>query len=306
MQPLLTIGVPAYNGEHFLRQALGNIISQRGDLGAVQEVEVLVCDDSSKDASAAIVQELAAKFGNVKVVVNPNNLGFDRNVDQVLNLAGGRFIWTMTQGEGIQPGGLEFILNILRANPGVSYVCINNQAKTFVYKDAKFCRDGNELLSASLNGGQLSQNIFNKEFLPRGREKYYGNLWFHFSVALEMCAKRPSILVKNVLSVIDPSSHVARGGGNIYTFTGLYKIISALPAFGYSRDVIVPYKKSFGKGLLRVTASARLHGQKISIKPLLVIWKGFINQPWWAVAATMVFLTPVFLLRRLRPFMKRD
>lgn len=64
---LLTVVVPAYNAQDYLRRALDSVV------GFSPLVEVIVVDDGSTDATAAIAGEYAARWpGQVEVVSKPN------------------------------------------------------------------------------------------------------------------------------------------------------------------------------------------------------------------------------------------
>jgi glycosyltransferase involved in cell wall biosynthesis len=72
MAPLASIVIPAYNAEETLEETLRSVLAQRG-----VELEVIVVDDGSKDATA----EVAQGFGSpVRVVRQPNmGVGAARN-----------------------------------------------------------------------------------------------------------------------------------------------------------------------------------------------------------------------------------
>ncbi|MHC4861619.1 MAG: glycosyltransferase family 2 protein, partial [Planctomycetota bacterium] len=53
-EPLVSVVLPIYNGERFLREALRNVLKQSG----FDRLEVVAIDDGSTDGSAAIVESL--------------------------------------------------------------------------------------------------------------------------------------------------------------------------------------------------------------------------------------------------------
>ena len=57
-RPRVTIGLPTYNGERYLRPAIRSMLDQ--DFG---DFELLVADNASTDATAAIIEEFAAPDG---------------------------------------------------------------------------------------------------------------------------------------------------------------------------------------------------------------------------------------------------
>ena len=87
--PRVSIGLPVYNGERYLREALGSLLGQTfGDL------EVIVSDNGSSDASAEIAREVAARDPRVRVVVHAENRGAAWNYNHTVHQARGElFKW---------------------------------------------------------------------------------------------------------------------------------------------------------------------------------------------------------------------
>src|SRR6266702_6968584 len=67
LRPLVSIIVPVYNGERYLRESLDSILSQ-----TYPHTEVIVMDDASTDGAAAILES----YGNrVRIFRQPHNRG---------------------------------------------------------------------------------------------------------------------------------------------------------------------------------------------------------------------------------------
>jgi glycosyltransferase involved in cell wall biosynthesis len=71
--PLVSVVMPAYNAERFLRQAIESVLAQ-----TYTNFELVVIDDGSSDGSWAIMQELAARDTRVRAFRNERNLGIVR------------------------------------------------------------------------------------------------------------------------------------------------------------------------------------------------------------------------------------
>lgn len=88
--PLVSVGLPVYNGERYLRQALDAMLAQ--DL---EDFELIVSDNASEDATAEIVKEYAAADPRVRYYRNDRNLGLTRNFNRVFELSTGKYFkWT--------------------------------------------------------------------------------------------------------------------------------------------------------------------------------------------------------------------
>lgn len=82
--PLVTVVVPVYNGERYLRECLDSILAQTHP-----RVEVLVMDDASTDATPAIV---AAYGDRVRHFRQPQNRGQFENVNDGVGRARGDYV----------------------------------------------------------------------------------------------------------------------------------------------------------------------------------------------------------------------
>jgi glycosyltransferase involved in cell wall biosynthesis len=87
--PLVTIGLPVYNGERHLRRALDCLLAQ--DYG---RFELLISDNASTDQTRQICEEYAARDGRITLNVNETNIGIIGNFRLVLDRARGKyFMW---------------------------------------------------------------------------------------------------------------------------------------------------------------------------------------------------------------------
>lgn len=84
--PVLSVIVPVYNGEQYLKQCLDSIINQ-----SYSDFELILVNDGSKDGSGNICDEYAKKHSNIKVIHKENG-GVTAARRDGLNLASGRFV----------------------------------------------------------------------------------------------------------------------------------------------------------------------------------------------------------------------
>jgi glycosyltransferase involved in cell wall biosynthesis len=88
--PLVSVGLPVYNGERYLAQALDAILAQ--DL---EDFEVVVSDNASEDATGEIVKAHAASDPRIRYHRNDRNVGLTRNFNRVFELSRGKYFkWT--------------------------------------------------------------------------------------------------------------------------------------------------------------------------------------------------------------------
>ncbi len=87
--PLVTIGIPVYNGEKYLRQALESVIAQD-----YQNLEIIIADNTSTDSTQSICQEFTSLDTRICYYRHPDNLGAIANFNYVLEIARGElFTW---------------------------------------------------------------------------------------------------------------------------------------------------------------------------------------------------------------------
>ncbi len=110
--PIVTIGLPVYNGEPFLRQALDAILAQSFD-----GFEVVVSDNCSTDQTPDICREYAARDPRIRYYRNDTNIGPCLNFDRTLELARGEFFAWTAHDDRMEPTFLERCLEVLRADP---------------------------------------------------------------------------------------------------------------------------------------------------------------------------------------------
>jgi cellulose synthase/poly-beta-1,6-N-acetylglucosamine synthase-like glycosyltransferase len=114
---LVSVIIPCYNYGRFLPGAVDSALSQEG-----VEVEVIVVDDASTDASAAVAERLAAGDSRVTAVRNPTNLGHVRTFNRGYERAGGEFIVRLDADDLLTPGCLARAVALFDAYPGVGLV----------------------------------------------------------------------------------------------------------------------------------------------------------------------------------------
>jgi glycosyltransferase involved in cell wall biosynthesis len=112
--PLVSVLVPTYNGERFLRQALRSALTQTH-----RNLEVLVGDDCSTDGTPEILAEIAAADPRVRVVRHPSNLGPHENSKALLREVRGDFVKFLLHDDLLAPACIQVLLKGMRS-PSVS------------------------------------------------------------------------------------------------------------------------------------------------------------------------------------------
>lgn len=89
MEPLVTVGVPVYNGGEALRRALDAVLAQE-----YPNLEIIIADNASTDQSPAIIREYLSRRADIRVVRHEQNIGASRNFVFLMGEARGKyFFW---------------------------------------------------------------------------------------------------------------------------------------------------------------------------------------------------------------------
>lgn len=88
-RPMVSIGLFVYNAEAYIAQAIEKLLAQD-----YPNMELVISDNCSEDATAEICKTYAEKDGRIRFHRNPENLGVVANSRKVLDLARGKyFMW---------------------------------------------------------------------------------------------------------------------------------------------------------------------------------------------------------------------
>lgn len=110
--PEITVLMPVYNGERYLREAIESILNQ-----TFKDFEFLIINDCSNDDSREII--LSYKDKRIRLIDNQVNMGQTKSLNKGLKIARGRYIARMDQDDISLPNRLEEQANFLRSNPEI-------------------------------------------------------------------------------------------------------------------------------------------------------------------------------------------
>lgn len=101
----VSIVVPIYNVEKYLRQCLDSIANQ-----TLKEIEVICVNDGSTDTSPAIIQEYVKKDSRFKCIDKPNT-GYGNSMNRGFDLACGEYIGIVESDDYADPDMFESLYN---------------------------------------------------------------------------------------------------------------------------------------------------------------------------------------------------
>lgn len=143
--PAVSVVIPVYNGENYLRLALESVLRQ-----TFQDLEIIVIDDGSKDSTPDIAQS----FGERVRYVRQENAGVAAAVNHGIRLARGRYFAWLSHDDLWAPEKLSAQLEALQHvdGPAVCYTdikLIDGEGKVFDEKELPL-PNRNEIVRAIL------------------------------------------------------------------------------------------------------------------------------------------------------------
>jgi glycosyltransferase involved in cell wall biosynthesis len=205
---LLTIGIPTYNRISSLKNVILEIELQLSSLDGTFEVEVLISDNASNDGTYDFFKNNIFP-PNFIYHRQPQNVGFDRNVNSLFEYATGKYLWTLSDDDNISGNSIQIICNELSNHNYVRFAYVNYN----VFQNQKhypsscpitkgpYVIDSVKLLNyVKFSNTLISSCIFEvnywKVFNP---EKYFDTAWIHLYMARDMLLEGKSLVIGDVL-----------------------------------------------------------------------------------------------------------
>lgn len=136
-QPRVSIGLPVFNGANFLRSSIESILAQD-----YSDLELIVADNASTDATESICREFAAKDARVRYYRNETNIGAAANYNKVVALARGEFFKWAAHDDECHPAMIRRCVETLEGAP---------VSVTMVYPLAELIDEHGKTISAPLD-----------------------------------------------------------------------------------------------------------------------------------------------------------
>ena len=128
-QPLITIGIPFYNAETYLADAIKSVLVQK-----YSNWELILIDDGSTDNSLAIALKYIKRDQRIRVISDGKNKKLPTRLNQIINEAKGEYIARMDADDLMHSERIAKQLLFLQSNPqfdlvSTSLISIENTKK---------------------------------------------------------------------------------------------------------------------------------------------------------------------------------
>lgn len=161
MQPIVSIIVPVFNAEKFLRRCVDSILSQE-----YTDFELILVNDGSKDSSGAICDEYAEQDSRVRVI-HKENTGVSDSRNQAIAMAQGIYLQFLDSDDWMTPDATKLLVRAATENNCDMVI-------------ADFYRVIGDRLSPKGDieeEGVLTREEFAAHMMENPADFYYGVLW---------------------------------------------------------------------------------------------------------------------------------
>jgi glycosyltransferase involved in cell wall biosynthesis len=143
--PRVSVVMPAYNHERFVRQALDSVVAQ-----TLPDLEIVVVDDGSHDQTGAMLDDFAARCATREMtVIHQPNEGAHSAINRGLVAARGEFVAVINSDDAYALTRLQTLLDAMR-----------ERGSDFAFSGTRFIDDdGMEIASDNAYVEQLREGI---------------------------------------------------------------------------------------------------------------------------------------------------
>lgn len=123
--PKLSIVIPTYNREVYLKETLDCIVKQINS-----SIEIVVSDNCSSDNTEEMISVFKKSNSCITYTRLPENMGFDKNLLNGLKHASGDYCWIFSSDDLIEDGALNIVLQKIKDFDGVTGISLNGSGYT--------------------------------------------------------------------------------------------------------------------------------------------------------------------------------
>ena len=116
--PRVSIGLPVFNGERYLKEALDSLLAQ-----TYTDFDIIISDNASTDNTERICLDYVAKDRRIRYYRLEKNLGMAANYKQVFELRTGKYFKWAAADDICMPDYLSRCVEVLDSDSSVVLVC---------------------------------------------------------------------------------------------------------------------------------------------------------------------------------------
>ena len=202
--PKISVIIPVYNVENYLRQCLDSVINQ-----SLYDIEIICINDGSTDSSAHILEEYSSKDNRI-VVINQENSGQSVARNNGLKIAAGEYVAFLDSDDYMEPDLCELAYNKAKQTGaditmyffdtfGEDYMCIS--AIDNIPDDEIVIRD-RRIDAVNDNNNVIWNMLYKHSFLQNNNIVFLESILYedvHFSIKCACLCNRISVIRKRLV-----------------------------------------------------------------------------------------------------------
>ena len=118
--PILSICIPTRNRPNELYNLINSLNNQIKLGNYISEVEVIISDNTDNDDYK--IDKTKIDFNFVKYHTNNDDIGYAGNVNKVISLASGEYVWLLSDDDPLNHNALSSIMKTLNSNKKINYL----------------------------------------------------------------------------------------------------------------------------------------------------------------------------------------
>lgn len=249
-RPNISFAIPTFNGGKTISEALTSIFDAASGFDP-REAEIIVSSNGSTDNTRELI-ELARTKSQIAITYHHNevNEGYDRNIQNLLRLCNGRFIWFLADDDQLLHHSIQKFYEVWAIASDLTVVIqnfwsvdVNGDIRSDVTfeRDTYFDDPNAFLMSCRQRYGQLSSVIVSAEHLKKvDTSVAVGSNYLHVFIVYALAARGNSYIIAQ------PNLQVRLGGTNFgITGNAILKtavkgsnLLCFLTDLGYSRATL--------------------------------------------------------------------
>lgn len=262
---LISIGIPFYNAEDYLSDAIKSVLAQ-----SYPYWELILVDDGSTDESLKIAQDFAKKDNRIRVISDRENKKLPYRLNQIIRNAQGDYIARMDADDIIATNRFEQQIEFLKNNPNFDLVStgllsLKNNLDLVGYRIP--CSSKHITLNDAVLG---TTGIIHASIMAK-KSWYFRNLYNEKNRLAEDYELWLNAYLRNDLKVgfIEEPLYFYREEQNI-------RLEKMLRAYDTQISIIKDLSNSFLSDVSKVKYIFKLQQKKILVKILFLIKADFI------------------------------
>ena len=236
IRPVISVIVPVYNVEKYLDKCVSSVMAQ-----TFKDIEILLIDDGSKDASGRMCDDYALTDSRIRVIHKENG-GLSDARNRGITEARGRYLSFIDGDDYIEPDMLETLYNNLVREDADASICgiyseYANGIKRAYPKDEYLVLNGVQAAGLVLEGDKVSVNAVNKLY----KKEVFKDISFPLGKLSEDAFIMVKLLAKVQKAVLDtrPKYFYVHREDSITTSNYKPKDLNVIEAYSENRKFVL-------------------------------------------------------------------